>query len=304
MSDTLVTGEPHWTWYIIPYLFIGGLAGGAYFLAALLELFGTPEDRPVVRAGYDLAAVGAILSGALLTIDLGQPLRFWHMLFQSANFPTLMFKGWSPMSFGSWVILLFGLFSVLSALGARAEEGRLRNRALLAVGSAVRGGLARLISAVGGLLGIFIAGYTGVLLSVTNRPIWADSTWLGALFLASGVSTGAAALILLAPRRGATERSLQWLSSFDTKALVVELLVLAAFIGSLGSLNRVWVSFWGLVLLVGVVWFGILEPLRRHAKRAPLASAAKLVLLGGFLLRLATVLASEGIDRYRVAAGL
>src|SRR5204863_4570336 len=83
-----------------------------------------------------------------------------------------------------------------------------------------------------------------------------------------------------------------------------ELLVLAAFIASLGSLNRVWVSFWGLLLLVGVVGFGILEPPRLHARRRPLASAAKLVLLGGFLLRLATMLASEGIDRYRVAAGL
>jgi len=78
----------------------------------------------------------------------------------------------------------------------------------------------------------------------------------------------------------------------------------SAFIASLGSLNRVWVSFWGLLLLVGVVGFGILEPLRLHARRRPLASAAKLVLLGGFLLRLATMLASEGIDRYRVAAGL
>src|SRR2546430_7022449 len=43
---------------------------------------------------------------------------------------------------------------------------------------------------------------SGILLSVTNRPIWADSPWLGALFLASGASTGAAALILLAPARG------------------------------------------------------------------------------------------------------
>src|SRR2546422_3548096 len=120
----------------------------------------------------------------------------------------------------------------------------------------------------------------------------------------SGVSTGAAALILLAPGRGATERSLQWLSSFDTKALVIELLVLVLFIASLGSVNRAWVSVWGLLLLVGVVWFGILAPLRMHAQRRPLATAAKLVLVGGFLLRLTTILASEAIDRYRVAAGL
>ena len=64
------------------------------------------------------------------------------------------------------------------------------------------------------------------------------------------------------------------------------------------------VFIWGLVLLVGVVWFGILAPLRLHMQRRPVASAAKLVLLGGFLLRLATIFASEGVDRYRVAAGM
>ncbi len=301
MSDTFFSGAPHWTWFIIPYFFVGGLAGGAYFLSALLDWFGRPEDRPVVRTGYDVAAGGAILSGLLLTIDLGRPLRFWHMLFQSENFPAIMFKGWSPISFGAWAILLFGLFSVLSALGARAEAGQLQNPALRAVGGFVRGGVAKLVAGVGGLLGLFIAGYTGILLSVTNRPIWADSPWLGALFIASGMSTGAATLILLSPGRGATERSLGWLSWFDARALVAELLVLVLFLASLGSVNRVWVSFWGLVLLVGVIGFGILAPLRMHARPA---QAARLVLLGGFLLRIATMLASEGIDRYRVVAGL
>ncbi len=301
MSDTFFSAAPHWTWFIILYFFVGGIAGGACLLAAVADWFGGPEDRPVARTGYNVAALGAILSGALLTIDLGRPLRFWHMLFQSANFPTLVFKGWSPISFGAWVILLFGLFSLLAALGGQAEEGRLHNAALRAVGGVVRGGLAKLVGAVAGLLGVFIAGYTGVLLSVTNRPIWADSPWLGALFVASGVSTGAAALILLAPRRGATDHSVARLSAFDTKALVVELLVLALFVASLGSVNRVWVGFWGVVLLVGVVGFGIVAPLRMHAKPA---QAARLVLLGGFLLRLAVIFASEGVEHYRVVAGM
>ena len=304
MSDSFFSAAPHWTWLIILYFFVGGIAGGAAFLAAVLDWFGGPEDRPVARTGYNVAAVGAIVSGALLTIDLGRPLRFWHMLFQSANLPALMFKGWSPISFGAWGILAFGLFSVLAALGGMAEEGRLHNPTLRAVGGAVHGGLAKLVGALAGLCGLFIAGYTGVLLSVTNRPIWADGPWLGALFLASGVSTGAAALILFAPRRGATEQSLARLSAFDTKALVVELLVLVLFVASLGSLNKVWVSFWGLILLVGVVAFGIVTPLWLHLQRRPVANAARLVLLGGFLLRLATIFASEGIEHYRVTAGM
>src|SRR5438046_5326588 len=161
MSDTFFSGAPRWTWFIIPYVYVGGLAGGAYFLSALLDRLGGAEDRPVIRTGYDVAAVGAILSGLLLTIDLGRPLRFWHMLFQSEHFPAIMFKGWSPISFGAWATLLFGLFAVLSALGARAEEGRLQMPALRAVGGVVRGGVAKLVARVGGLPGLLIAGSRG-----------------------------------------------------------------------------------------------------------------------------------------------
>jgi formate-dependent nitrite reductase membrane component NrfD len=305
MPDTFFTASPHWTWYIIPYFFIGGIAGGAYFLAAILEWFGRPEDRPVIRTGYSLAFWGAILCGLLLTIDLGKPFRFWHMLFQSENFPHLMFKGWSPISFGAWAILLFGACAGLSLLGAWAEEGRVRAPAA----QVLRGGttLAKLVAAVGGLLGFFVAGYTGVLLSVTNRPIWADSPWLGALFLASGASTGAAALVLLAPGRGAVDSSIRWLSSFDTRVLIVELLILVLFIASLWPIRQVWVSVWGFLLLVGVVGAGIVWPLLLHAKPSgggALRNPAVMVLLGGFLLRVVILLASNGIEVQRVASGM
>jgi len=254
MSDTFFTASPHWTWFIIPYFFVGGLAGGAYFLAATLEWFGRPEDRPVMRTAYSLAFWGAIISGALLTIDLGRPLRFWHMLFQSDNLPHLMFKAFSPISFGVWAILLFGLCAALSLIGAWSGEGRVRTAAARPLRSGTM--LAKLIAGLGGLMGFFVAGYTGVLLTVTNRPIWADSPWLGALFLASGASTAAAALILLAPRRGATAGSIAWLESFDMRALVVELLILILFVAWLWPIRQVWLSFWGLLMLVGVIGRG------------------------------------------------
>ena len=289
MSDTFVTASPHWTWYIIPYFFVGGIAGGAYFLAAVLEWFGRPEDRPVIRTGYSLAFWGAVLSGLLLTLDLGRSLRFWHMIFQSEHFPSLMFKSWSPISFGAWAILLFGACAFVSWYRD--------------TGSTV---FARLVAAVGGLLGFFVAGYTGVLLSVTNRPIWADSPWLGALFLASGASTGAAALALFAPARGAAQSSLRWLSSFDTQALVVELLLLIVFFVSLGSVARAWLSIWGFLLVVGVVGAGILWPLRLHFKPAgagALRNPAVMVLVGGFLLRVVVLLASNSIEFQHLASG-
>jgi len=304
MSDTFFTASPHWTWFIILYFFVGGIAGGGYFLAALLQWFGRPEDRPVIRTGYALGFWGAIISGALLTLDLGRPLRFWHMLFQSERFPSLMFKSWSPISFGAWAILLFTACAALSMIGAWAEEGRVRvpGAQLLQSGTL----LAKLIAAVGGIFGFFVAGYTGVLLSVTNRPIWADSPWLGALFLASGASTGAAALRLFGRRRGASERSIGWLASFDVQALIVELMILIVFIASLWPIRQVWISFWGFLLLFGVVGAGILWPLRLHfspSAGAGFRNPAVMVLLGGFLLRVVVLLASDSIAVHHVASG-
>lgn len=300
MSDTFFTASPHWAAWIILYFYIGGIAGGAFFLASLLHLFGRLEDRPLVRLGYYLAFAGAVVSGFLLTIDLPRPERFWHMLIQS-NTGRLMFKSWVPMSVGVWGLLLFGLFTFLAMLAALGED---RPDVRLLQSAPVRalrrpGPLAG-VAVLGSIFGLFIAGYTGVLLAVTNRPIWADSTLLGLLFLVSAASTGAAALILLAIwQRSGHPASLDWLVGFDRRVLMLELLVLILFLVSLGSVARVLMGWWGLVLLLGVIGLGILAPLvleRRTRLHTPrLLQSASLVLLGGLLLRVVVLLSSNGV---------
>ena len=54
-SSTWFTAAPHWQWYIVLYFFIGGLAGGCYFIATLIDQFGRAEDRPIARFGYYVA---------------------------------------------------------------------------------------------------------------------------------------------------------------------------------------------------------------------------------------------------------
>jgi formate-dependent nitrite reductase membrane component NrfD len=51
MSSTCFTASPQWRWFIVTYFFLGGLAGGSYFLATLMERFGAERDRPLVRLG-------------------------------------------------------------------------------------------------------------------------------------------------------------------------------------------------------------------------------------------------------------
>jgi protein NrfD len=303
MSDTFFTDAPHWTWWILLYFFVGGIAGTAFMLVSLLDWSSTGSRelpaRPIVRLGYYMSFIGALISGFLLTIDLNRPLRFWHMLIENHTSQPI-FKAWVPMSVGSWGLLVFSLFTFLAALSVLGQD---RPGLRLLQSSPVRS-LRRpvprtIIAVLGSISGLFLAGYTGVLLAVTNRPVWADSHLLGLLFLVSGASTGAAALILLALRRRADPGTVGWLVWFDRNVLILELLVLVAFLISLGSVARVYLSWWGALLLIGVVGIGILWPLFKergdaHAPRQLMQSAA-LVLFGGFLLRMVVLLSSEQI---------
>jgi protein NrfD len=304
-SSTWFTQNPHWQWYIVFYFFIGGLAGGCYFIASLIDMFGRVADRPLARIGYYVAFPAVLISGLLLAIDLTRPLRFWHMLIEN-NTMQPMFKPWSPMSVGSWALLLFGFFSFISFLGALAEEDHVRWPAFRNVRwpafSVVRAPspLGWVVAILGGIAGLFIAGYTGVLLAVTNRPIWSDTPLLGMLFIVSAASTSAALLMLLGQRYGWRGLpGIDALERLDDIVLVLELLVLIAVVISLGSAARGWLNVWGLFLLI-VAIVGMIVPLvlsrrRRRFADGSLATLATLVLVGGFLLRLVVVFSSETI---------
>jgi protein NrfD len=295
-SSTYFSAPPEWSWLIVFYFFFGGLAGGCYFLAALIDLFGRPEDRPLARLGYYIAFPCVIISALLLTFDLHRPLRFWHMLIESNTFRP-MFKYWSPMSVGSWALLIFGIFTLVSFVGALVEDNRLDWPA----GRRIRapGILSGVIAVIGGLIGFYVAGYTGVLLAVTNRPIWSDTPLLGMLFVVSAASISAALMILLAQRSRWTMPGILALHRMDTWVIALEFIVLIAVMASLGSVFRAWLSAWGLLLLV-VILLGMILPLTLYWRREwlgdrNLTTSAALVLLGGFLLRLVIVFSAQGV---------
>jgi len=296
-SSTFFSAPPDWGWLIVLYFFVGGLAGGSYFLAVLIDFFGRPEDRPLARLGYFISFPCIVLSGILLTLDLNRPDRFWHMLFESHTFRP-MFKPWSPMSIGSWALLIFGIFSLLSFLSALHEAGRLRWPAVRCFRSPAA--LGKILSVIGGLLGFFVAGYTGVLLAVTNRPIWSDTPLLGMLFVVSAASISAALMILLAERSRWTMPGLRALHRLDTWVIALEFIVLIAVMISLGPVFRAWLNAWGVLLFVGVILIGMLIPLALSWRKQWLgglnaAAAAVMILIGGFILRLVIVFSAQGV---------
>jgi protein NrfD len=296
LSSTFFTAPPHWEWLIVLYFFLGGLAGGCYFLAAMIDLVGRPEDDPLARIGYYVAFPLVVLCGFILIVDLARPLRFWHMMIER-NTLGPMFKFWSPMSVGSWALLVFGFFSFLSFVLALADTDRLPLAAARRV--PVPCVLRRAIAVVGAFFGFYVAGYTGVLLAVTNRPIWSDTPLLGMLFIVSAASTSAALMVLIAHRYGGTSDGVAALDRMDAWMLLLEVLVLVALLVSLGPVLRAWLNGWGLLLQI-VIAFGLVLPLvmmrraRRGRESSPTLRAA-LVLIGGFLLRFVIVFSSESM---------
>jgi formate-dependent nitrite reductase membrane component NrfD len=297
---------PHWGWYVILYFFLGGLAAGSYFIATLLAWQGDPRDRETVRLGYGLAFPLVAACGVLLIVDLGVPLRFWHMLMRSEEPPSLLLKPWSPISLGSWVLLIFGFFSFVSFLGALVESGRLRAPWLVRLDRAARSAprsLAVIWSIFGAFFGFFLAGYTGVLVTGTSIPVWHNAQLLGALFLASAASTSYALLMLFLLRRGygPDHVTVRKLGRADRYAILLELAFLAVMLILLGSVARPFIAGgFGVVLWLGVIGIGLIAPLWLHRLRTArwndlerIRIAAACVLAGGLLLRFVVVMAPQ-----------
>src|SRR5262245_60923645 len=216
-------GAPGWTWYILGYFLLAGLAGGSYMIGTLLRLRRDPADEPAARLGFYAAFPPIVIAPLLLILDLGKPLRFWHMVWNTTpGQPGLNFKYWSPMSVGVWALLVFGVIATVSFVDTLVRDGVSRFR----LTRILDGFLGKLLNIVGAVFGLFVAGYTGILLSVSNQPVWSDTWTLGGLFLASGLTGSTALLILLTRWRPAARVTVEKLESAGRLYALLELALL------------------------------------------------------------------------------
>lgn len=299
--DYPVLKAPVWRWEIVWYFFLGGLASGCYILATIASLFGSKEDRAVKRAGYYLSLLVILPCPLLLIKDLGRPERFLHML--------RVFKVKSPMSMGVWGLLGFSFFSGLTALLQAAQDSLLGKW----WGARLVANLPqKLLSVPGAIFGVFLGSYTGVLLAATSVPLWSRSKMLGAVFVASALSTSAALLSFVLRVVGGPAKTLYKLERFEWLAMLVEGAGLFTFLRGSGRAARVLVgtkpdehgrTFWRLMVGGGLVLPWLLQslsllrkkPHRRTNNLGLLVSI--LALVGGYFLRRTMVDAGHSSSR-------
>jgi Polysulphide reductase, NrfD len=177
-----VTKVPGWHGLVAWDLLFNNLTTGLFLFAAVGELASPALLGPVARAAYPIALVLLLTDLMMLVLDLGDPLRFHHML--------RVFKPSSPMSLGTWSLTAYSLPLTLIVAIEVAQAINLlppRSTALEWVHkSAVVFGL---LPAFGSL------AYKGVLFSTSSQPGWKDARWLGGFMANSALMLGCAELL-------------------------------------------------------------------------------------------------------------
>jgi formate-dependent nitrite reductase membrane component NrfD len=299
-SALLAQGAHFWGWEIPVYLFLGGLVAGLMLAASVVILL-HGKDRVTAAMRLGLAAAPALLGlgmGALF-LDLTYKLHVFRF------YATLRWT--APMSLGSWVLLLVFPVQLLLVLALPVDAlGALLDRVprLAPVRRFAEHNLRRLAGAGVGL-GVALGIYTGVLLSTTvAHPLWSSGA-LGFLFLASGTSTGVAAL-MMAER---DHEAHAFLARADVGLIAFELVVITLWLVGLLTQGAIYRTAAALVLwgpyapaFLGFVVFGgllvplALEALALRGKALHSRAVPALVLMGGLILRFVLVYAGQDVE--------
>ena len=286
-----------WHWHIPLYLFLGGLAAGLLFFAALYYILGKEKQMPTTVKWATFLASPALIIGLLaLFLDLRHKAYFWRL------YTTIRFE--SPMSWGAWTLLIITPLAMIWSASYLKElvpawdwKFKWLNKFEKYVISQ-RKAIAWMMVIFAVILGI----YTGILLSAFNaRPLWNTSV-LGFLFLASGLSSGAAVIMWMS--RDKIERHL--MSKIDLLIIGIEIfLIIHLFMGFLAGPEvqieaaslflggRFTFIFWIIVVGLGVILPGVLEILELRGKRIPIYIPALLILIGGLIFRFVIVEAGQ-----------
>jgi formate-dependent nitrite reductase membrane component NrfD len=286
-----------WHWQIPLYLFLGGMAAGILALAALYFIRGKEKEyRTAVRITPFLAPVLLVFGLAALFIDLRHKLFFWQL------YTNIRLQ--SPMSWGAWTLMVITPVSFIwCALHIKDlfPKWDWKYKWLYAVDdffNKYKKPLAWVMLIYAIILGI----YTGILLSAFNaRPLW-NTSILGPLFLASGLSAGAAVTLIFS--RDKNER--KQFARIDLVLIGIELFfIIHMFMGLLASTQvqidaanlflggEFTASFWIFVVILGLIIPGLLELMELGKYHIPAMLPSILVIFGSLMLRFIIVHAGQ-----------
>ena len=264
--------QTEWRWLIAIYLFLAGAGGGAHITGVVADFYGWTQLANIgVAIGWPCVLIGCLC----LMADLGKVINAWRV-------------AWKPDT--SWIArgtIIISIFMIVAVI----------HTVLWIYPGTVEGaeGARHLVGVIGGIFAFATMVYTGLLLGdAIPIPFW-STILLPILFFMSALSTGVMAVILVGVIMGAEEAQLLTLGRVDILLIVVEALVLVAYLhgsyrlpNSRMSAAHVLIGEAAPMFWLGVGVCGLLIPLLidamgLHGAGAALASI--LGLFGGLCLR-------------------
>ncbi len=289
--DVPILQKPPWKNAISAYFFLGGVSSGAFVLGTLLDTLDGERRAELARTAHYVAFATMVPCAPLLIYDLGKRSRFHHML--------RIFKPSSPMNLGAWALTVHGAFTTATALRDLAGEDALPGGPAL---NDIVALLPRRALVVAGMpSALTLGGYTGVLIGTSSVPVWYKSPLLGALFMASAMNTGTAAVSLVSTLTGrATPGEHRLFTPFNVALGTTETVLLGAYLATSGPaakpLLRGKLGLTTAVAAAGTLGATALDAaglLTGQSRSGRGVAAAALTLLGGVALRWGTVFAGH-----------
>ncbi|MEI7123739.1 cytochrome c nitrite reductase subunit NrfD [Pectobacterium versatile] len=293
-----------WDWPIAIYLFLVGISAGLVTLSVLLRRYHPEQataDSTLMRTTLILAPCTIILGLLILVFHLTRPWTFWKLMFHY-SFTSVMSVG--VMLFQVYMAALaVWLINIFSEQVIVLQQRWLPKLVMLPKVLSWLAPMQKSLDIVMLLLAVMLGAYTGFLLSALKTYPLLNNPILPALFLFSGVSSGAAvALIAMACRyrRNPHSEEAHFVHRVETPVVWLEIFLLFAFfIGlALGDDGKqralvaaVGGGFWAVWFWLGVVGIGLILPLllkswanRQHSPYGVLAVCG-MSLVGVLLLR-------------------
>ncbi len=180
---TGMTDQVSWGVYIANFTFFVGVAAAAVMLVIPVYIYKNEELHELVIFGELLAVAAILMCLAFVTVDLGRPDRFWHLIpgIGKFNFPGSMLS-WDVIVLNGY--LLLNLYLCTYLLFCRYRKQMPSKWLYLP------------IVFVGILWAVSIHTVTAFLyVGLGGRPFW-NSSIVGPRFLASAFTAGPALIIL------------------------------------------------------------------------------------------------------------
>jgi len=214
--DPKVNGQlqHEWGWLIAIYLFLGGVGGGAYVVAAINGFIGEGMELSTSTGlwiGFPALLVGTLF----LLADLGNPSR----AVLAGRKP-----GTSWIARGTWIISIFMILSFLHlVLYHYTDIGR----------PASGGALLDVIAVAGIVFAVLTMAYTGILLGASRGiPFWRSGV-VPVVFVISALVTGHFSVMLgmiLFARDAAVAAPLQTMTVEAAAFVILEVLAIVFFL--------------------------------------------------------------------------